>query len=151
MIHHGKTVGNRTMFWLMVCFTGSGMSGLIYEVAWVRSLELIFGTTSFAVATVLAAFMGGLACGSYCMGMVSQRLVCHHPLKVYAVIELAIGAAGLLLPLAFHWLLPVYKFIWSHFQASFLAFSLIRLLLCIIVLLVPTFLMGATLPIVSSF
>jgi spermidine synthase len=142
---------SRTVFWLMLCFTASGMSGLIYEVAWVRSLELIFGTTSFAVATVLAAFMGGLACGSYCMGKYSHRFVHYHPLKVYAVIEVLIGIVGLLLPLAFHWLVPAYKFIWSHFQASFVAFSLVRLLLCVLVLLVPTFLMGATLPIVSSF
>ncbi|MEO8427555.1 MAG: hypothetical protein ABI651_10640, partial [Verrucomicrobiota bacterium] len=57
-------------FWLLVCFVCSGVSGLIYEVAWVRSLELIFGATTFAIATVLAAFMGGLALGSYSMGRV---------------------------------------------------------------------------------
>src|ERR1041385_1903603 len=119
MDEHEKTVGRQTSFWLLVCFTCSGMSGLIYEVAWVRSLELIFGTTSFAVATVLAAFMGGLAGGSYCMGRLSERFAQQPPLKVYGIIELLIAAAGLLLPLAFHWLVPAYKFIWSHFQASF--------------------------------
>ena len=50
--------------WLCACLLLSGMSGLIYEVAWVRSLELIFGATTFAVATVLASFMGGLATGA---------------------------------------------------------------------------------------
>ena len=54
---------------LLICLFVSGASGLIYEVAWVRSLELVFGATSFAVATVLAAFTGGLALGSWLMGM----------------------------------------------------------------------------------
>src|SRR5690242_5913516 len=146
-----KYPDRRVLFWLLVCFTCSGMSGLIYEVAWVRSLELIFGTTSFAVATVLAAFMGGLACGSFFMGRMEARFRQYHPLKVYAAIEVGIGLVGLLLPFAFQWLVPLYKWVWAHFQASFFAFSFIRLLLCILVLLVPTFLMGATLPIVSAF
>ena len=60
------------------------MSGLIYEVAWVRSLELIFGATTFAVATVLAAFMGGLACGSFFMGRLAARLERFHPLHMAA-------------------------------------------------------------------
>src|ERR1041385_5053270 len=107
MDEHEKTVGRQTSFWLLVCFTCSGMSGLIYEVAWVRSLELIFGTTSFAVATVLAAFMGGLACGSYFMGRMEARFRSYHPLKVYAAIEVLIGIVGLLLPFAFQWLVPL--------------------------------------------
>ena len=61
---------DRTVFpGLLICLFVSGASGLIYEVAWVRSLELVFGATSFAVATVLAAFTGGLALGSWLMGM----------------------------------------------------------------------------------
>jgi len=116
-----------------------------------RSLELIFGTTSFAVATVLAAFMGGLACGSYVMGKLAHRFERCHPLRVYAGLEVLIAVVGVLLPLAFQWLVPAYRFIWAHFQASFLGFSVIRLLLCVAVLLVPTFLMGATLPILSGY
>src|SRR5262245_60505716 len=81
----------RTTFWLLVCFTCSGMSGLIYEIAWVRSLELVFGTTTFAVATVLAAFMGGLASGSYFMGRLSARFERFHPLHIYAVLECGIA------------------------------------------------------------
>src|SRR5437867_3013991 len=50
--HIADAPSRQTLFWLLVCFTCSGMSGLIYEVAWVRSLELIFGATTFAVATV---------------------------------------------------------------------------------------------------
>ena len=134
---------------LLICLFVSGASGLIYEVAWVRSLELVFGATSFAVATVLAAFMGGLALGSWLMGVAAARLDRFHPLRVYAAIELLIGAAGSLVPWALRALVPVYQSIWSHFHSSFAVFSLWRFLLCGAVLLVPTLLMGATLPIAS--
>ncbi|MBI1949984.1 MAG: fused MFS/spermidine synthase, partial [Acidobacteria bacterium] len=133
----------------MVCLVVSGMSGLIYEVAWVRSLELVFGATSFAVATVLAAFMGGLALGSAGMGRGAHRLARFHPLRVYAVVECLIGAAGLLIPLGLQALVPLYRQGWTHFHASFTLFSLWRLALCGSVLLLPTALMGASLPIAS--
>jgi len=54
----------RLYFGLLLCLTVVGHEGLIYEVAWVRSLELIFGTIRSPIATVLAAFMGGLALGA---------------------------------------------------------------------------------------
>src|SRR5439155_17705528 len=85
---------------LLLCLFVSGASGLIYEIAWVRSLELVFGATSFAVATVLAAFMGGLALGSWLMGMAAARLERFHPLRVYGPIEILIGGAGALAPSA---------------------------------------------------
>src|SRR2546425_389129 len=134
---------------LLLCLFVSGGSGLIYEVAWVRSLELVFGATSFAVATVLAAFMGGLALGSWLMGMAAGRLERFHPLRIYAVIECLIGAAGLLVPMALRALVPLYQSIWTHFHSSFPVFGLWRLLLCGAILLVPTALMGATLPVAS--
>src|SRR3954470_12034712 len=141
----------KIVFWLLVCFTCSGMSGLIYEVSWVRSLELIFGATTFAVATVLASFMGGLAWGSYSAGRFSSRLQRYHPLLVYAVIEVLIAVVGLTIPLTFRAMIPIYQYVWKLTHASFITFSLIRFFLSALVLVIPTFLMGATLPIVSSF
>lgn len=137
--------------WLLVCFTCSGMSALIYEVAWVRSLELVFGATTFAVATVLAAFMGGLAFGSYFMGRLAPRLARFHPLKIYAVMEVGIGVAALLIPFLFDFLAPIYQALWQKYHASFAMFSTLRFLLCVLILLLPTSLMGATLPIMSQF
>jgi len=126
------------------------MSGLIYEIAWVRSLELVFGTTTFAVATVLAAFMGGLACGSYSMGRFSARWRRFHPLHLYAVLEVLIAVVALFIPVLLHGLVPLYQWVWKTTHASFLVFSLIRFALSALILLVPTFFMGATLPVVSS-
>jgi len=136
---------------LLACLFLSGMSGLVYEVAWVRSLELIFGATTFAVATVLASFMGGLAAGSAAAGAWEARLRRWHPLRLYAACEAGIALAALLIPLAFRLLVPVSRGVWGAFQASFTAFSLLRFLMCAAVLLVPTALMGATLPILSRF
>ncbi|HXU12363.1 MAG TPA: fused MFS/spermidine synthase, partial [Candidatus Binatia bacterium] len=133
----------------MLCLVVSGMSGLIYEVAWVRSLELVFGATSFAVATVLAAFMGGLACGSAWMGKETDRMGRFRPLHVYAAIECLIGILGLLVPVLLQALVPLYRLSWDHLHASFFLFSVGRLALCGSVLLLPTALMGATLPVAS--
>ncbi len=134
---------------LLFCLAVSGMSGLVYEVVWMRSLELIFGTTSFAVATVLAAFMGGLALGSAGMAAAARRLERFEPLRVYAAIELLVGVCGLRVPLALRVILPLHQMIGSRFHASFAALSLGRFVLCGAVLLAPTALMGATLPVVS--
>ena len=150
-----------TLFWLLLCFTCSGISGLIYEVAWVRSLELIFGTTTFAVATVLAAFMGGLACGSYCMGRLVdeggyggalrgwKRFAAQNPIGFYALLECLIAGVAILIPFLLQGLVPIYQLVWKSTHASFIAFSLIRFALSALILLVPTFLMGATLPVLS--
>ena len=134
---------------LLLCLVVSGMSGLIYEVTWMRSLELIFGATSFAIATVLAAFMGGLALGSSCVGTAARRLEAFNPLRVYGAIECLIGASGLLVPVTLKALVPLYRLTWERFHSSFAVFSLWRFVLCCAVLIVPTALMGATLPIVS--
>jgi spermidine synthase len=136
---------------LLICLALSGISGLIYEVAWVRSLELIFGATSFAVATVLASFMGGLAAGSFLAGRLAPRLERHHPLRVYAAFEILIAAVALVIPLSFRALVPLYQTVAGSIHASFAIVSLIRFLLCAAVLTIPTALMGATLPVVSRF
>jgi spermidine synthase len=67
-----------------VCFVLTGATGLIYEVLWARMLGLVFGATTFAISTVLAAFMGGLALGSAIAGKLGARF--KRPLRVYAVI-----------------------------------------------------------------
>ena len=68
-----------------VFFFASGASGLIYQVAWVRILSLIFGVTVYAVSTVLAGFMAGLALGSFLSGRFADRI--RNPLRVYGAIE----------------------------------------------------------------
>ena len=75
---------------LLFCFFLSGLAGLIYQVAWTKSLGLVFGHTVYAIATVLAAFMGGLAAGSALIGRWGERH--SRPLVLYGRMELLIGA-----------------------------------------------------------
>jgi spermidine synthase len=130
------------------CFILSGATGLIYEVLWARMLGLVFGATTFAISTVLAAFMGGLAIGSALSGRLAKDL--RKPLRVYGLLEIGIAIYALAVPLLFHLVDLAHVALWSRFQAGFLAFSLGRFVLASAVLLIPTALMGATLPVLAG-
>lgn len=131
-----------------LCFILSGATGLIYEVLWARMLGLVFGATTLAVSTVLAAFMGGLALGSALAGKLAQRI--KKPLSTYGLIEIGIAVYALLVPFLFRWIDHVYALIWQQFHPGPFTFSLWRFVLSGLVLLVPTTLMGATLPVLSA-
>jgi spermidine synthase len=122
----------------------SGAAGLIYQIAWVRLLGLAFGVTLYAISTVLAAFMGGLAIGSFVGGRRADTW--RRPFRSYGVVELGVAATALLTPWAFHLLQDVYSAA-SQVGDGFVAGTL-RAVLAFGVLLVPTALMGATLPLV---
>lgn len=134
---------------VLLCFMLSGMTGLIYEVLWVRMLGLIFGHTVFAVTTVLAAFMGGLSIGSFLLGGLADRQ--RRPLVLYGLLEIGVGLSCL----GMYWLLPwvtkAYLALGRAFSLSFHAFSVVQFLLILALLLVPTTLMGATLPVLARF
>ncbi|MBI4545629.1 MAG: fused MFS/spermidine synthase [Gemmatimonadetes bacterium] len=134
---------------LRVCFVFSGGAALLYEVAWLRLLVLVFGTTSLAVATLLAAFMAGLGLGSYAFGRIVDRW--GRPVLLYGLLELGVGAYALLVPTLFQALVPVYQWAWASFHPSGAAFSLLRFGLAFLALLLPTALMGGTLPILSRY
>jgi spermidine synthase len=124
----------------------SGTAGLIYQVAWVKLLGLTFGVTIFAISTVLAAFMAGLAIGSVVGGRRADQV--RRPLFVYGLVELLIAITALLTPLVFGWLQGVYAAVAQVVdpsQAPLVAGS-VRAVLAFAVLLAPTGLMGATLP-----
>jgi spermidine synthase len=140
---------SKSSLWLIgLCFVLSGATGLIYEVLWARMLGLVFGATTFAISAVLAAFMGGLALGSAWAGKLAGRI--KRPLLVYGVIEIGIAVYAICVPLLFRWVDYLYAFIWEQFRPGFYAFSVWRFVLSCLVLLVPTTLMGATLPILSA-
>jgi len=134
---------------ILLCFFASGTSGLVYQVVWVRELVLVFGATTFAVSTVLTAFMGGLALGSYYFGRRSSHVA--RPLRLYGLLEIGIGLYGLAVPLIFAALPSVYHLFWRWFHLSFFALSLVRFIFAAAVLIIPTALMGATLPVLSAY
>ncbi len=131
------------------CFFISGFTGLVYQVLWVRILSLVFGATNLAISTVLTAFMGGLALGSFLGGRYADRM--RRPLVAYGILQVIIGVYGFLVPSIFHGLTPLHRAIWSEFHPSFWTFSLFRFGVAGLVLIVPTTAMGATLPVLSRF
>lgn len=139
----------RASLWLIgICFVLSGATGLIYEILWARMLGLVFGATTFAVSAVLAAFMGGLALGSASAGRFAARI--GRPLRAYGLMEIGIALYALVVPLLFRLVDGLYVLIWNQFHPGFYAFNVWRFVLSCAVLLVPTTLMGATLPVLSA-
>jgi spermidine synthase len=127
----------------------SGSCGLIYEILWMKMLTLVIGNTVFSITTVLTAFMGGLALGSFLAGRFIDKI--KDPLRTYGILEGGIGAYALLLPLFIAGTEPLFRIIYQSIDPSFYAFSLLRFFVCGIILLVPTTLMGATLPVLSKY
>lgn len=131
-----------------LCFVLSGATGLIYEVLWARMLGLVFGATTVAISTVLAAFMGGLAIGSALAGRIGAKIA--RPIRAYGILEIGIAIYALAVPFIFALVDDLYFVLWNKFSPSFYLFSLLRFLLSGLLLLIPTTLMGATLPVLSA-
>ena len=81
---------------ILILFFLSGVAGLVYEVVWQRILVLVFGNTTLATTTIIAAFMGGLALGSFLFGRIADRF--KRPLRLYVYLEVGIGIFAILLP-----------------------------------------------------
>src|SRR5580693_8988329 len=80
---------------LILLFVGSGAAALIYEIVWFQLLELVLGSSAVSVGVLLGTFMGGMCLGSLLLPRVTSPR--HHPLRVYAGLEIGIGVFGLLL------------------------------------------------------
>ncbi len=130
---------------LALLFFVSGAAGLIYESIWSRELHRIFGTSQFAIATVLAAFMTGLALGGALGAKYAPKV--QRPLRAYAGLELIIGAFALVFPLLLRAIEPLYLWFWSTFSPGVVSFGVFQFVVLGVVLLLPTACMGATLPI----
>lgn len=111
-------------------------------------LGLVFGATTLAVSTVLAAFMGGLALGSAFAGRLAPRI--KKPVSTYGWMEIGIAIYALLVPFLFSAVDDLYAYIWQQLRPGFFTFMLLRFALSCLLLLVPTTLMGATLPVLSA-
>ena len=148
MEEHSRDLEQSEQKALLVLFFFSGVSSLVYQVVWARMLTVVFGTTLLATSTVLSAFMAGLALGSWVLGRHIDR--CKHPLRVFAALEAGIGLFALFFPSISANLGNAYGAL-AGLQGNFYLFSLIRFGLCFALLLIPTALMGGTLPVVAKF
>jgi spermidine synthase len=134
---------------LFLLFLLSGATSLVYEVIWLRKLILIFGSTQFATSTILSTFMGGLALGAFVAGRWLGRSRVP-PLRLYGLLEIGIGLYALAVPFLFASLTPVYRAVWeAGASENFLLLSLAKFAGIAVVLLPPTVLMGASLPVLA--
>jgi spermidine synthase len=133
--------------WLLYfVFLLSGIAGLLYEIVWNRLLLLVFGGSSYATATVLASFMTGLALGSWLFGRRADRT--ERPLRLYGLVEIGIGLSALLVPLFVAGGRALFLRVAPSLEGTALLLPA-RYLLAFLTLLLPTTLMGGTLPILA--
>jgi spermidine synthase len=140
-----SAVGERLLPLLVLLFLGSGCAALVYEVVWFQMLQLVIGSTGVSLGVLLGAFMGGMCIGSLLLPrfVPSDR----HPLRVYATLELMIGA----LALALLFVIPFVSGLYVSFVPAGPASIAFRAVLAGVLLLPPTVLMGATLPAISRY
>lgn len=124
----------------------SGFTGLVYQVLWLRLLALTFGVTVYAAATVLTSFMGGLALGSLVAGRLADRT--RNPLRLFGLVEILIGVCAAVSPLVLGGLQSLMVSFAPSLPESIVADTVIRVAIAALVLLIPTTLMGATMPVV---
>jgi spermidine synthase len=134
---------------LYTLFFISGGTGLVYEQVWARQLTFVFGGTTYAVTTVLVAFMGGLGLGSYIGGRISRSL--SQPGQAYGVLEIAIGLYALVVPTLLSVAEPIYRAAYPHVMDTGWLLTAMRFAISGMVLLIPTTCMGATLPLLVRF
>jgi spermidine synthase len=130
----------------------SGTAGLVYEVLWVRMIDKIIGSAPYAVAAVLTVFMGGLALGSFFVGRLIDRLENRSVLlAVYGALELVIGVYALVLPFVINAVTPLYTMIYDRLYDVPLVYQAATFLGCTALLIIPTTLMGGTLPVLCRY
>ncbi len=141
----GPAAPRRFLPVLLVLFVGSGCAALIYEVVWLQLLQLVIGSTAVSLGVLLGTFMGGMCLGSLLLPrLVSGR---RHPLRVYALLELGIGAIGLVVLFG----MPYVEQVYVRYAGHGLPGILLRGAVAGVCLLPPTLLMGATLPAIARW
>ncbi len=136
---------------VLACFVLSGFAALLYQTAWTREFAFVFGTSELAVATVLAAYMGGLSAGAALGGRLAGRI--RRPILVYGLLELGIAVAALAVPSAIDAATTLAVTLFGGApeppEAAGTALPAFYLITSFAILLVPTALMGATLPLLA--
>jgi len=131
------------LFVALFLLAGSGCAALIYEIVWLQLLQLVIGASAISLGLLLAAWMGGLCLGSALLA----RFVpdSHHPLRVYALLELGIGIFGLIA-------LPAVPLVGRIYLAGAVPGTsglVLRGLVAAFCLLPPTLLMGGSFPAIA--
>lgn len=134
---------------ILALFFGSGATALVYEVVWSKLLVQMFGSTVYAQTVVLAVFMGGLALGNRLLGIWADHL--KNPVQLYGILEIAIGIYAF----CFMFLDGAVNNLFVGLGAPLVAHAKLLLalngVLATVLLLLPTVMMGGTLPLLASW
>lgn len=133
---------------LYIIFFCSGAVGLVYQIIWSRMLYLIFGVSTYSVIAVTSGFMAGLAIGSFLIGKLLRPQT--NALRMYGIIELAIGLSAGLTPTLLSFLPDLYRTISQTIPYDWILL-LVKFILTFAVILPPTIAMGATLPTIVHY
>ena len=134
---------------LLTLFLASGFSALVYQIVWLRMLGLVFGVTVYAASAVLTSFMAGLALGSWLGGRIADRS--RRPLRAFALVEIGVALSAVAVPALLRAAEALYATVHAHAPDAPLLLTAARLGCAALVLLVPTTLMGASLPLLSRY
>ncbi len=146
MKQDGKLREKIAEYFLFIGFGLSGAAALIYEVAWTRSLSTIMGSSTYALSTMLAAFMAGLSVGGWFGAKLTQKIA---GLKTaFAMCELGTGVIGLITIPVIKALTPLYMKSFYAFHLSFNTFSFVQFVIAFMIMGIPTTLMGITFPVI---
>lgn len=139
-------LGNATIF---VFFFGSGFSALLYQVVWLKYLNLLLGSTVYATVAVLSAFMFGLSAGS----MLASRLgsLYRFSLRSYGIVEMGVGIFAMFFNLIYIWLKTPFSLAFNLVGPEAWIYNLVAFLVAFLVLVIPTSLMGASLPLLAHY
>jgi spermidine synthase len=132
---------------ILLGFLISNVAALIYEVVWGRELTYIFGTSVYAVSTVLTSFMTGLAIGSFVFGKYVDKVA--NPLRLFSHLEIGIGAYGIATIFLLKVLDAPYAFFHGIFHESFFFFY-VQFIMAFALLLMPTVFIGGTFPVMTK-
>ena len=138
---------------ILLCFFLSGFAALLYETAWAREFAFVFGTSEFAVVSVLAAYMGGLAAGAAVAARFVSRI--RRPILAYGLLELGIAASALAVPQGIRMAIWLQTVVAGGQSAppdeASVSGSLFYVVCSFVILMIPTGLMGATLPLLARY
>lgn len=150
---HDRHSGGVALSAVVACFVLSGFAALLYQTAWLRQFSLVFGTSELAVATVLAAYMGGLAVGAAVAGRFAAHV--QRPILVYGLLEAGIAVSALLVPVFLLAARSLYASVLGGQpappDAAAIGQPVFYLLVAFVVLAIPTGFMGATLPLLTRY
>lgn len=113
---------------ILIAFAISGFTGLVYEIVWVRPLQLIFGSTIYAFSTILTTFFIGFSLGAFIIRNYADRI--ENPLKIFGLLQLGIGLYGLIILYLFKILRPIYLSL-NTAGLQFIQFGLLFLVIII--------------------